>query len=195
MRLWRRAREVDLHLRMHRIEHLFEEPHLDPFAPDQEAYDTRAGLERMLSAVRRAKRKAPVSVTVELPPEAITPQLEDRASAALNRECRRKLAVLDDELEAVWRLGIKALLWGILAVMVLNGLAGAIGDQEAGSLEEAVASGLSVASWVILWVPVNLLVYDRWYYRRDRRAYRRLRDLPLTVVPIDPAGDGTRSGP
>jgi len=184
VRLWRRrAREVDLHLRMLRIEHLFEDPHPDPFAPELEDYDVRPGLERMVSAVQRAKRKASVRVTVELPPEVVTPDLEARARRALSRECRRRISLLDDDLDGVRRVGIRALVWGLLFVVVLNGLVGAIGNAEPGTIEDAVSTALQTASWVVLWFPINLLVYDRLYYRRDRRAYRKLRDLPLRVIP------------
>ena len=193
MRLWRRRpREVDLHLPMLRIEHLFEDPHLDPFASDLEGYDGRPGLERMVSAVQGATRRAPVSVTVEVPPERWSPDLEERARGALSRECRRRLARVDDDLDGVRRLGWRALLWALLAVIVINGLVGALGDPEPGTVEDAVSSGLQVAAWVALWFPINLLVYDRWYYRRDQRAYRALRDLPLRVVPAPPPAAGTR---
>jgi len=195
VRLWRRRpREVDLYLPMLRIEHLFEDPHLDPFAPELEGYDARPGLERMVSAIQRAKRKATVRVTVELPPDAVAPGIEDRARSAMSRECRRRIAVLDDELAGVRRLGILSLVWGLLAVIVLNGLVGAIGDAEPGTVEDAVSTGLQTAAWVALWFPINLLVYDRWLARRDQRAYRKLRDLPLRIVPRLPAEAGTRSG-
>ena len=36
----------------------------------------------------------------------------------------------------------------------------------------AISDGLQVVSWVTLWFPVNLLVYDRWYYRREHKVYR-----------------------
>jgi hypothetical protein len=35
---------------------------------------------------------------------------------------------------------------------------------------------------VILWVPISLLVYDRWYYNRDRKVYERLQDIEIEVV-------------
>jgi hypothetical protein len=196
MRLWRRRpREVDLHLPMLRIEHLFEDPHLDPFAPELDGYESRPGLELMVGAVQRATRRAPVSVTVEVPPEHWSPDLQARARGALSRECRRRLARVEDDLDGVRRLGWPALLWGLLAVIVINALVGALGDPEPGTVEDALSSGLQVAAWVALWFPINLLVYDRWYYRRDQRAYRALRDLPLTVVPSPPPAGGTRSGP
>ena len=195
MRLWRRrAREVDLHLPMLRIEHLFEDPHLDPFAPELEGYDARPGLERMVSAVQEAK-KAPVRVTVELPPEAVTAEVEERARSALSRECRRRIARLDDDLDGTRRLGIQSLLWGFLAVIVINGLVGALGNPEPGTIEDALSTALQTAAWVVLWFPISLLVYERWFARRDQRAYQKLQELPLRVVPRAPAADGTRPGP
>jgi hypothetical protein len=180
---------------MRRIEHLFEAPQLDPFAPEPEDYDPRPGLEQMVRAVQRARRRAALSVTVALPADVVTPDVEKRARAALARECRRRIAVLDDDLDGVRRLGIRTLLWGLLAVLFINGAVGALGTTEPGSIEDALSTGLQTVAWVVLWVPINLLIYDLWYYRRDRRAYRTLRDLALRVVPQRPAETGTGPGP
>ncbi|MCE0763597.1 hypothetical protein LWC35_11875 [Pseudonocardia kujensis] len=196
MRLWRRRpRTVDLYLPLRRIEHLFEAPRIDPFAPDLEDDDPRPGLERMVRAVQRARRRATVRVTVGLPAEVITPGLEERARAALSRECRRRIALLDDDIDGARRLGIRTLLWGLLAVLFINGAVGALGTTEPGSVEDALSTGLQTVAWVVLWVPINLLIYDLWYYRRDRRAYRTLRDLALGVVPRRRAEAGTGPGP
>jgi hypothetical protein len=196
VRLWRRRpREVSLHLPMSRIEHLFEAPQLDPFAPELEDYDPRPGLECMVRAVQGAKRKATLRVTVELPADVITPGLEERARAALSRECRRRIAVLDDDLDGIRRLGIRTLLWGLLAVLFINGSVGALGTTEPGSIEDALSTGLQTVAWVVLWVPINLLIYDSWYSRRDRRSYRQVRDLALRVVAHRPVEDGTGGAP
>ena len=172
---------------MLRIEHVFEVPHLDPFAPELEGYDPRPGIECMLRAVQRAAPRASVRVTVGLPSDVITPDVEERARAALSRECRRRIGVLEDELDGVRRFGIRALLWGLLAVLFINGAVGAIGAAEPGSIEDAVSTGLQTVAWVVLWVPINLLLYNRWNYRRDQLAYEQLRDLPLRVVPQGPS--------
>jgi hypothetical protein len=179
---------------MLRIEHMFEAAQLDPFAEDLEGYDPRPGLECMVRAVHRAERRALLHVTIGLPADVITPGLEDRARAALSRECRRRIAMLDDDLDGVRRLGIRTLLWGLLAVLFINGLVGALGTTEPGSIEDAVSTGLQTVAWVVLWVPINLLIYDLWYYRRDRRAYRTLRDLALRVIPHRPAAGPQAQG-
>ena len=121
--------------------------------------------------------------------------MQERARAALGRECRRRVSVLENDVDSVRRLGIRTLLWGLLAVLVLNGTVGALGTPEAGTVEDALSAGLQVAAWVALWFPINLLVYDRWYYVRDQRAYTALGDVPLRVVPRSPAEAGTHSAP
>jgi hypothetical protein len=173
-----------MHVRLLSIEDLFSPPELDPFRPEHAGYDERSGVDQMLAALRLAKKRATASVTIELPDEALPPDASERAQAAIARYCRRKIGLLEDEMDDARRFGIRALLWGFLAVVVLNGLASAIEDDW-----DPIAQGLSVASWVILWVPVNLLVYDLFYYRRDRRAYRALIDAPLTVT-AGPATSG-----
>jgi hypothetical protein len=132
----------------------------------------------MVSRMHLASPKATAALTIELPGgHQPPPDADERARAAMRRYCRRRIAAIDDEIESTRRFGYRALLWGFLAVVVLNALAQGIEDDW-----DPIASGLSVASWVILWVPVNLLVYDLFYYRRDRRAYAALADAPVRVV-------------
>ncbi len=141
----------------------------------------------MLPRLYLAKPRATATVTIELPEgQELPPDAEARARGAMERYCRRKIALVDDEIEASRRFGYRSLAWGFVAVIVLNGLAEAIDDDW-----DPIAAGLSVASWVILWVPVNLLVYDLYYYRRDRRAYRALLEAPLTVTAVRSPGSAS----
>ena len=163
-------------MRLLRLEDLFAEPELDPFLPEHARYDERTGVEQMLGRLAlqahghrvghggagRGRRR---------------PGAEERARGALDRYCRRKMRMLAEEMELSRRFGYRSLLWGFVAVVVLNGLAEAINDDW-----DPIAAGLSVASWVILWVPVNLLVYDLYYLRRDTRGYQKLIDAPLTIT-------------
>lgn len=186
-RLWhRRPGHLDLRVRLLRIEDLFATPELDPFLEAHAGYDERPGVEQMLGALRMARPRATATATIELPAHEVTPGLEETAKSAMGRYCRRKLALLDEELDGVYRFGVRALLWGLLAVAVLNGLASTIQDDL-----DPIASGLGVAAWVILWVPVNLLVYDRWYYKRDERAYRALVEAPITITSAGSATPGS----
>jgi hypothetical protein len=37
---------------------------------------------------------------------------------------------------------------------------------------------------VTLWFPINVLVYDQWYSRRDRGVYRHILEMEITVAPL-----------
>ena len=110
------------------------------------------------------------------------PGVSQRAADAVGRYCRVKLERLGEDLHEVTRHGIRALLFGLVAVLVLSGLARPL-ERSDDSLLQVVAEGLQVTSWVILWVPIGLLVYDRWYYSRDRKIYRRMEEMDVRIVP------------
>ena len=56
------------------------------------------------------------------------------------------------------------------------------------SLLGVAAEGLSIAAWVLLWHPLQELVFDRWTHRLDRRALRTLRDRSTVhIAAISPA--------
>jgi hypothetical protein len=69
-------------------------------------------------------------------------------------------------------------------VLVLNAVSKSL-EGSGDDLLELIASGAQITSWVVLWVPIGLLVYDRWYYHRDRRIYRQMRDMDLRIVPAE----------
>jgi hypothetical protein len=44
------------------------------------------------------------------------------------------------------------------------------------------SEGVTVASWVAVWYPMDNLFFGQWHKRLDLRVYRVLRDLNLEVV-------------
>jgi hypothetical protein len=119
-----------------------------------------------------------------LPAPAIAPDLEQRAADAVRRYCAVKLSELGDDLRQLERHGWRMLIAGLVAVLVLNTIAKPLQDSS-DSILELIADGLQIAAWVTLWVPINLLVYDRWYSRRDQQIYRELRAMEISIVPED----------
>jgi hypothetical protein len=71
---------------------------------------------------------------------------------------------------------------GFLVVLVLNAIARPLDSSDDNTLQ-SISLGLQAASWVVLWLPVNLLVYDRWYARRDQAIYREILEMDVSVVP------------
>jgi hypothetical protein len=50
-----------------------------------------------------------------------------------------------------------------------------------GSVGAALREGLLIAGWVVIWRPVELLLYDWIPVRRERRVMQRLLAMPIDV--------------
>ena len=179
---FRRRRDVEITLPLPALANLFAAPDLDPFSPEYETYGDRAGMDVIASRLRSESPRGRIRAIVKLPAEAIEPGMEQQASDAVGRYCRVKREGIEQDLRDVTRHGIRALLVGLVAVLVLNGLARPL-ETSGDSLLEVAAEGLQITAWVILWVPIGLLVYDRWYYSRDRKIYERMEELELEIAP------------
>ena len=181
MSFLRRRGDVEIRLPLPSLANLFVAPDLDPFSPEYETYGDRSGMDVIAARLKGKSLRSRFRAVVELPAEEVEPGVEQRAADAVRRYCRVKLAGIERDLREVTRHGIRALLVGLVAVLVLNAIARPL-ETSGDSLLELVAEGLQITSWVILWVPIGLLVYDRWYYSRDRKIYERLQDLEISVV-------------
>jgi hypothetical protein len=79
------------------------------------------------------------------------------------------------------RIGQVALLIAITLLVVLQTLAQLVARLSAGSIRDAVREGLVILSWVVLWRPVDVLIYEWLPIRRQRRLMRRLLDAPIDI--------------
>jgi hypothetical protein len=179
--LFRRRRDVEIRLLLPALPNLFVPPDLSPFSPDYETYGDRSGVDVVVTRLKNESLRSRFRAVVELPAEEIKPGIEQLTAAAIQRYCRVKLAGVDRDLREVTRHGIRALFVGLVAVLVVNGVARPL-ERSDDTILQLLAEGLQVTSWVILWVPISLLVYDRWYYNRDRKVYKRLQDIEFEVV-------------
>jgi hypothetical protein len=193
LRLFRQRGDLEITLRLPSVENLFVAPGLTPFSPEYETYGDVSGVDAVAARLRGERPGSRVVVTLELPADAVEPSLEQRTADALARYCHVKLRALDRDIREVTRHGTRALLLGLVAVLFLNGIASSL-ESSGDSPLEAIAEGLRVTAWVILWVPIGLLVYDRWYYSRDRKIYRRMEEAQIRIAPrsrdsLAPLGD------
>jgi hypothetical protein len=190
--LWpplRRRHDVDIALPLHAVEDLFATPSLDPFKPDYERYGDKPGIDAIADVLHVERPVSRLRTTVELPADALDSSLERRTTDALRRYCRVKIANLDQELRQIRRYGTWALALGLVAVLILNGIARSL-DSSDDDVLQLISTGLQIASWVTLWFPINLLVYDRWYARRDQAIYREMLEMDLAVAPSAPPNAG-----
>ena len=96
------------------------------------------------------------------------------------RYCDARLQDIEQDHRAiVWR-GTRAFIAAAVALVVVIWLSKSV--YEAGNLaREVLSEGLSIAGWVALWIPFELLSFQLWDHHLDKRTYRQLSDLSLRV--------------
>ena len=88
---------------------------------------------------------------------------------------------LDRRRRRARRAGQIALLLGAVLIIALMSLSQLAVQTVPGSLGAALREGLVISSWVVLWRPVELLIYDWIPVWDERRIMRRLLAAPIEV--------------
>lgn len=78
-------------------------------------------------------------------------------------------------------IGWAALAIAVASIVVLVALSEVVGTVVPGSLGAGLREALIVSGWVLMWRPVELLVYDGLPWRRERRVRRRILAMPIEV--------------
>jgi len=79
------------------------------------------------------------------------------------------------------RTGWIALAIAAVAVVALIALAGLVTRVMPGTLGAGIREALVISGWVLMWRPVELLIYDSIPWRRERRVLRALGDAAIEL--------------
>ncbi len=179
----------DIVIRLDTIDQLFNAPDVNPFSDEE--VDV-LGEPALLRAVRRLQAHRirnwdGVKLILELPPDEITPGLEVRTQAALQRYSVAKIE--DNRLQirlsrvrnliGLGMVTIIALVVIALAVLLFNRVFVDATDTARG----IVAASISVFVWVILWLPMEKLLFDWVPFRLENNILRRLQDIDIDIRP------------
>jgi hypothetical protein len=181
-------------LRLKTIEHLFAEPGLSPFDPYYAPYSFAAGMDYLVGEMRRRPGATRTELTVLLPLDQIEaqPGLEARTREAIGRyaEAWASSARQTQDIEGITArrvLAVAALFFVVANLVYLwYGRTGSILGVS-GIVVDVAVEGLGVASWVVIWWPLDQLMHASWQHRLDERAYRTLQGIHLRILP-DPTG-------
>lgn len=104
-------------------------------------------------------------------------------------------AHFEDEIERLTRrrrvqrrVGSIALAVAVVAIGLLLSLAGTVGDLVGGRFGHALREALVISSWVLMWRPIDTLVYDGIPFRHERQTMRRLLAAVVDVRSGKPPG-------
>lgn len=179
----------DIVIRLDTIDQLFNAPDVNPFSDEE--VDV-LGEPALLRAVRRLQAHRirnweGVKLILELPPDQITPDLEARSHEALQRYCAakiedNKLQIRLSRVRSLIGLGMVTIISLIvigLAYLLLNSAL----ENASDALRGVVAASVSVFVWVILWDPMEKLLFDWVEPSQENRILRKLQGVDIDIRP------------
>ena len=178
-------REIALHLE--KLDDLFVEPEMNPFENMQLR---TSGIETILDELRSRPSDDAVGLKIYLPSSQITPGPDKQVLDAIQRYCQFMVQEGEKEIATIRRTGRAKLFMGLVGMVIclLLSSAGYWMAQNTGSslpmrvLAALLASFFSVASWVIVWNPLDSLVFEWRPIRRDNLVYQSISSAALTIV-------------
>ena len=79
------------------------------------------------------------------------------------------------------RTGLIGLAVAMAAVMLLIAVAGIVERRLTGAFGTLLQEALVISGWVLMWRPLDVLVYDRIAWVRNRRILESIRDASIAV--------------
>jgi hypothetical protein len=171
------------------IAHLFVAPEFDPFS-DQDA--ELLGQPALLYLLRKLgpdhlKRGGPLSLTLQLPPDTVTPDLKARVEQALRRYCEVRIADDQAQLRIMRSNGLRSLPSAIMALGICLALSYLFLSNVLAflspAMNELLGQGFGIVSWVVLWHPVEAFLYDPIPLRREISVLNYLAATDITIEP------------
>jgi hypothetical protein len=177
--------DIEMKIHLKTVEALFAEPDADPFDPDSRYVSGMDELVNQLRMMRIGNRKVRVAIT--LPAQAMQAGLREKLRAAWTRYCQAQMEASQLELTQLRQRGrfsalssaVIIFLGGVLVLIVAN--LKFIGD----TLQAFLVSGFSVFSWVTVWEPFGIYVYQWRAPARNILIFKRLKEAELLIEPGD----------
>lgn len=175
---------LDVTLRLRSLDELFSPPDTTPFSEDYQVHSYTSGIEFIVDELSADPTRHRLHVTLVVAGVHDAEETAREVESAVRRYGTARLTKVDHDLAATrWR-GLRVLAVSILAMFVLI-TASRLVDDDTSVIREVISEGFSIAGWVALWFPLELLSFTVWEYRMDRRVLRTLMDLDVTVISPD----------
>ncbi len=174
----------EITLKLTEIEYLFQKPEISPLSENYRVYSYIAGIEYISNELYADPSPNAIRLNLLLPAEQITPDLEAKTEAGVARYCQGRLRDVHHEIHAILWRGTRALALALVALFVLIGASRLIYSED-NLLRQVISEGLSIAAWVSLWVPLEMLIFRIWEHRLDKKIYTLLSEMEITISPIE----------
>ncbi len=177
----------DIVIRLDTIDQLFNAPDLNPFSEEEVDVLGEPAMMRVVRRLqaRRVRNWEGVKLILELPADQITPGLEAQTEQALRRYSDAKIE--DNKLQI--RLSRIRSLIGLAMVtaisVVVIGIAyllfNAVFTNASQTVKGVIAAAISVFVWVILWDPMEQLLFDWVQPRLENNILRKIQGIDVVI--------------
>ncbi len=169
------------------VDQIFNSFDANPFSDLATAALGEAALERVLTRLQFQPLKDwdNAQLVVRLPPDQITPDLQGRLSQAIDRYCQARIEENDLQVKlgrrqhAIGMIVVTVLVLAVMAIAYI--LFNTVWAGANPTVEFLVAASISVFAWVILWDPLEALVFDWAPPARENRALAHIMDMDVVV--------------
>jgi len=172
-----KPRMLEARVRLVEVGHLFRASD-DPFHPDDDASGT---LEQLAYDLYTRTSYRSVRLTLELPAEETSADAIHRLRAAIGSYCDRRIREYDRTRVGERSRALVALAGALVALVIFVAISRAVSDANSFWFD-LFTEGITVAFWVAVWFPLDLLLFGQWQHRLDTRIYDALRAMELSVV-------------
>jgi hypothetical protein len=166
-------------LRYTSIDSLFDRPDVSPLSKDFNEYSTMPGIELIYNELQANPALKRVETTIVLPPEQITPGLEQSTREAVRRYSLARSREVGQSGRALrWR-ALQALAIALLVYVVLQWK---LKNIEILAIK-VILEGLDILIWVALWFPLDALFFGLQSYDINSGSYKRASQMQLKIEP------------
>jgi hypothetical protein len=155
----------------------------DP-SPFREKELDQGAHEYIFNAVGDIPEKEPAELVVYLPPVMSTPEMEEAITFGIHNHFRIQLAYAEKELRRLSRRGRKYLVIGLIILVFGVLTRQALSIYQRNALIGAVDDILLIISWVAIWEPIHIFLYERSPIRQKMQIYQKIAQMAIIVRPL-----------
>ena len=178
-------------LPMRDMAHMFNSPPVDPSSPSPPEIMGVSGAKYLLQQLETKRRVKVETLLLVLPDNQVRPGLSDQTRQALQRYAQYRIqeqqALARETRRRGWRVTVAALVLLAFFLTLANFFASEATEGMRPLLRQTLEYGFEIVGWVMLWHPIEALVFEPIAIRHKITALQRLMQLQVVVEPGDAA--------
>jgi hypothetical protein len=177
--------DATIQVRIHELRQLFNSIDPSPFRerdldPDCEEF--------IVSWARELPPDRPVRVEIRIDREQPPAEFMADVAPAVRSHFAREATLQDLRRRRLIREGRFSLMIGLVTLVLCIGAATLVPTESWGTPGEILRESLIIAGWVVMWHPLEVLLYGLWPVVRERRLLERLAAADVRLSTPEPFG-------